>query len=318
MVCFGIVIGDYASRSVVEQLNVVIILKKLLVLFGLIVQMPLSAHASDLCKAIALRDIPALQSSTSILKSGNFDTAITLYRVNKKTGEGSFCSHGGYCYPTHVQVDGRQVEALRLVNCRIGKKQEDNDHDEINFAVDLDRSKIGPDMLKSSDVSDKLVDLGLCQACADNAAHAYVTGPQSPCGRLVKGAINGRADAIKILISQPTYCDSDVTSSKPPVPTNVEKGKALSEKSARDKAIQILLGDPYGKSAKEVDDKIKEDFLAGPGTRSACAQQSGSSWAFHVIVSKEQNPNGGDRIDGYLCLDAKSGKMISASLPFLD
>lgn len=72
------------------------------------------AHAADICTALAIRDVPALEDSTSILKRGELDTAITQYRVNKRTGETSFCSHGGYCYPTRVQVGGNLFEALSV------------------------------------------------------------------------------------------------------------------------------------------------------------------------------------------------------------
>src|SRR5262249_50691524 len=86
-----------------------------------------SASAADICKAIALRNVPALEAPESVLKRGEYDAAITQYRVNKKTGSTSFCSHGGYCYPTHIVENGAKVEALRLTNCKIGKRDEWNE-----------------------------------------------------------------------------------------------------------------------------------------------------------------------------------------------
>jgi hypothetical protein len=77
---------------------------------------PSAGSAADICKAIALRDVGALESPASVLERGSYDDAITQYRINKRTGVDSFCSHGGYCYPAHVQINGQKVEALRLVN----------------------------------------------------------------------------------------------------------------------------------------------------------------------------------------------------------
>src|ERR1700741_1491484 len=76
--------------------------------------------AADICEALALRDVPALDDPSSILKRGELDGAITQYRVNKRTGKSSFCSLGGYCYPTHAVENGHTVEALKLTNCKVG------------------------------------------------------------------------------------------------------------------------------------------------------------------------------------------------------
>jgi hypothetical protein len=69
--------------------------------------------AGDLCEAIALRDVPAIEDPSSILKRGEHDTAITQFRVDKKTGATSYCSHGGYCY---------LAEALQLTSCRMADR----------------------------------------------------------------------------------------------------------------------------------------------------------------------------------------------------
>jgi hypothetical protein len=61
---------------------------------------------------------PRSKPPESVLKRGEYDKAITQYRVNKKTGLTSFCSHGGCCYPTHLVENGAKVEALRLTNCK--------------------------------------------------------------------------------------------------------------------------------------------------------------------------------------------------------
>jgi hypothetical protein len=167
----------------------------------------LPVKAADLCEAIALQDVAANEDPASIIKRGDRDTAITGYQVDKKTGEGVFCSHGGYCYPTHVLVNGIKVEALKLTNCVIGKSDY-SDADEISYSVEVERSKVSPAELKQDDVDNRLLELGLCSACAGNAASFYVSQPKSPCARLVKEALEGSPDAVRILKDGPAYCES--------------------------------------------------------------------------------------------------------------
>jgi hypothetical protein len=101
--------------------------------------------------------------------------------------------------------------------------------------------------------------------------------------------------------------------------TGVDAASLLSESQARDKAIQILQGDPYGRSAAEVTGNIKELRLAQSGNTKACGQRKGPAWEAHVVV---QTPDKGQFnhgvIDGYLALDARSGKLRCANLPLLD
>jgi len=166
-----------------------------------------SSHAADVCEAVALRDVPAMEDPTSILSRGEHDPAVTQYRVNKKTGVTSFCSHGGYCCPTHLTVKGHKVEALRLTNCKIGKRYDDkNDPDEIMYDVDVYRSKNSADTLRYDDLDNKLLGTGLCSACASNAADYYLHKPNSRCAQLVNQAIEGNPIATKRPVDFPGYC----------------------------------------------------------------------------------------------------------------
>ena len=162
--------------------------------------------SADLCEAIALRDIAAIESPDSVLQRGEHDTAITQYRLNKLTGMTSFCSHGGYCYPTHVYIKGKKIEALRLTNCKIGKPS-DSDDEEVTYSVDVVRIKNNSAKLRKDDLENKLLDMGLCNACADNVAEFYLKKPKSSCGKLAKQAIEGNPDAIEKLVNNfPDYC----------------------------------------------------------------------------------------------------------------
>ncbi|MFZ1964144.1 MAG: hypothetical protein WAU78_11890 [Roseiarcus sp.] len=160
-----------------------------------------SAGAADVCEAVALRNVPALEDPSAVIRRGDHDTGIAQYRVSKKTGEDELCSHGGYCYPVHATESGQRIEVLRLTNCSIGARDPYDDPDDIFYRLDVIRSAVPPQTLKINDVDDSLLKLGLCSACANNAAFLYVTTPESRCARVVKEALEGNPDAVKALNS---------------------------------------------------------------------------------------------------------------------
>jgi hypothetical protein len=163
------------------------------------------AWSADLCKAVALRDVAAVEAPDSVLPRGSYDDAVTQYRVDKQTGMTTFCSHGGYCYPTHVRVNGQKVEALRLINCKIGSRNYE-DKDEVSYSLDVVRSKNTAAELRLDDLDNKFLEMGLCTACAANVAMFYVKQPASPCARLAKQALEGNPVATDKLRDFPDYC----------------------------------------------------------------------------------------------------------------
>ena len=93
----------------------------------------------------------------------------------------------------------------------------------------------------------------------------------------------------------------------------------LSEQQARDKAVGILKGDPYGRTAADVAKNIKEVQLIRDGNTKACGAKQRPAWEFHIVAvtaNKDQFNEG--VIDGYLAVDAHNGKILCASLPLLD
>src|SRR5262249_12945164 len=117
-----------------------------------------TAQAEDICKAIALRDIPSVDNPDAILKAGTYQKAVTQYRLDKKTGIASFCAHGGSCYPVFLTVDGKKTEALRLENCTVEKKKDYEDDEEITYGIDVDRAKNSAADLRYDDLDNKLLD----------------------------------------------------------------------------------------------------------------------------------------------------------------
>lgn len=94
-------------------------------------------------------------------------------------------------------------------------------------------------------------------------------------------------------------------------------GSILSKVQIRRVAIEILRGDPYGNSSHEVLQNIGLIQLVSAGT-SKCGRLPFPVWQIHVVVPKERVKNGDSKIDGWLVLNARTGKMVCAGLPFLD
>ena len=149
-----------------------------------------SSQAADICKGVALRDVPAVENPESILHRGEYDTAITQYRVRKRDGFAVVCSHGGYCYPAN---------AIKLTNCVVGAKSDYNDDEATFFPVDVIRSKVPKALLRYDDLDNRLLEMGLCSACAGNAATLYLEKPHSQCAQVVRRALEGDPDAAKAL-----------------------------------------------------------------------------------------------------------------------
>jgi len=171
------------------------------------------AQAADICNAVALVDVPnspeSIQygSNPIAFKKGEIVEAVTQYSVDRKSGVGSFCSHGGGCYPRYITIGNRRVEALRLVNCKIGGEViGSGDEEEAIYSIDVDPSKNDPGVLRYDAADDALIEIGMSSAGASNAADKYIKEPQSQCGRVVARALGGDADAKAELQTEPQYC----------------------------------------------------------------------------------------------------------------
>lgn len=161
-------------------------------------------YASDECKAIALRSVSSIQNPSSIMYKGEYMTSISQYR--EENGVSVFCAHGGYCFPRYISAKGKKVEALRLINCKIGQKRSDG-YGGYSYELILERTKISPKESLFNDIEDILLDMGLCSSCADNAARYYIEKPSSACATLVRAALSGNYRAKKALIQFPSYCN---------------------------------------------------------------------------------------------------------------
>jgi hypothetical protein len=163
------------------------------------------ATAADLCGALAMRDVAAMENASSVIPRGSYQEGITQYRVNNDTKTATFCSHGGYCYPVHVWVNGKKEEALRLVNCKIGEAASKYGN-EVIYSVEVVRSLNSSALLRRDDLVNKLLGMGLCGACADNVAQWYTQRPDSPCAKLTLRTLEGDPAALSTLKSFPNFC----------------------------------------------------------------------------------------------------------------
>ena len=99
--------------------------------------------------------------------------------------------------------------------------------------------------------------------------------------------------------------------------TSAPAAGAMTESQARAAAIKILKGDPYGKTDKQVLKNMTEAQLVTAG--SVCGDKvTRPVWRFQVFVPKARNPSGDNDIRGYLVIDAHTGKLVCAGLPFLN
>lgn len=57
-----------------------------------------------------------------------------------------------------------------------------------------------------AEVKAEFVEMGLCNACADNIAQYYARKPGSPCAKLAQRALNGDSRAIDELATSPAEC----------------------------------------------------------------------------------------------------------------
>lgn len=173
----------------------------LLILSGLVG----TAGAADICNAVAEREVAAIEDADTVLQTGEALTAVTQYRIEKETGIPSLCSHGGYCYPTQVDVGGLRIEAMRLLNCSVlGRTEADGEY--IYYGLKPVRSAVSRPEQTYDALTNQLGELGLCSSCADNVAQYLLQKPASKCAQLARNALNGNQGAIDKLSQFPDYC----------------------------------------------------------------------------------------------------------------
>lgn len=166
-----------------------------------------SFAAMNPCEVEVMGSLQTEDDPDPYYKIGDTIKGITQYWFDVETQESVFCQKGGYCYPRYKNVDGNNIELLKLKQCVIGKA-EINEHS-ILYSLIPDRSSIPSTVLKKHDVSNRLADIGIGLAIADNAAEYYIKKPESKCGLLTKQVLEGNKEAFNELSSGQKYCNWD-------------------------------------------------------------------------------------------------------------
>jgi hypothetical protein len=160
---------------------------------------------SYLCNAKAVVDTRSDESPDAVWKAGTTDGDVTQYRVDKKTGKGLFCLHGGYCYPRWQPGQEGKVEALTLTNCNVGAKNYEDDTDTF-FAIAFDPLKNSPIDVAAYNRQMSLMKLDLSELEASNVQMFLMKQPNSQCAMVATRALNGNAAAKAELGTSPDYC----------------------------------------------------------------------------------------------------------------
>lgn len=150
---------------------------------------PLQAHADPDCRAILLHDVKAFGGSEISEKAGSIIDFIHLENVNDDGSPETYAVHGGSFY---------KASDIKLLNCHINKKRND-DGKGFSYDTVLDDTPENAAEILRSTIESKLSALGLCSACASNAAQSYLNPQDSACKRAVKSILDGDTELVSIL-----------------------------------------------------------------------------------------------------------------------
>lgn len=89
----------------------------------------------------------------------------------------------------------------------------------------------------------------------------------------------------------------------------------LNEAQAHQQAVGILIGDPYGQTYAEVSRNISRAAIVIAG-ETECGAVEQPIWSFQIQVAPKRH--GDSPIEGMLELDAVTGELLCAGLPFLN
>ena len=136
--------------------------------------MPPADDVSDICEAKVKIGVPAIENSESFLESGSVYPGLTQY-WSTPDGIDKFCFHGGYCYPGHVKTATGLAEVMKPQKCTLDLARGDPTGGEGTLHYfHLKRAEVPASALKLNDLMSRLEDRGMCNACASNAADAYL------------------------------------------------------------------------------------------------------------------------------------------------
>lgn len=152
------------------------------------------SYAADLCKARVLRTMNSSKTNPYAMKKGEI-IGVTQYNIDKYTGLVQICGHGSGCYQGSIIIHKKHIPTIKILNCKVTSLYTEDEQFKY-YGVEVDRSKNSKRDLRLDDIDNRLLDLGLCSACAGNYASEYVNHPNSRKSKLVKSALEGNPNAI--------------------------------------------------------------------------------------------------------------------------
>ena len=95
--------------------------------------LPTSLFAEQNCKVEVIFNVAALDNPYKMMDKGEILDYATQYRktIYKKSGayDDSYCQNGGYCYPAHIEIKEKKIQSLKLLNCKLGQMDIDNENE---------------------------------------------------------------------------------------------------------------------------------------------------------------------------------------------
>jgi hypothetical protein len=150
-----------------------------------------AAFADVSCKSLAYGSAEYLQNMDELARQAKLPDA--AWDRNHETVVSYLCS--GQLDDVDQLVESRVLPAgeAERIGAALGK---------------VYRSKLGGEITKDyATVKAEFIQMGLCNACADNAAQYYLKKPGSDCARLAKRALEGDSRAIDELATAfPDFC----------------------------------------------------------------------------------------------------------------
>lgn len=73
---------------------------RLLIMTAALTLLVHGAQAAERCMVRANKPTGAIEDPAAVMKAGTNFGPITQVRINKNSGQVSYCAHGSYCYPS--------------------------------------------------------------------------------------------------------------------------------------------------------------------------------------------------------------------------
>lgn len=159
-------------------------MKKVLLIAALIPWFITAQAQADECKGVVTQDIP---DNAYDGKAGTVIEQLHEYEGKPDGTPLTYAVHGGGVYP---------ADHIRILNCTIHKISTDP-----YYELKLNNTSENADDIIMQKAEAQLLQMGMDNADASNAAYAYAKSPDTACGKMAARAINGDQSAASLILS---------------------------------------------------------------------------------------------------------------------